>query len=160
MAKRLPKTLYHYCSLQTFKSIIENKSIWLSDIRKSNDSKELEWIKGKSEYYLLKTWVDYLNSMDNEQRFQKVSSDDFKRVDELKELISNFNDIKTWAFCLSEKKDDLSQWRGYADDGTGISIGFNGKYFKALQLINGLNDGNEDLFFTNVNYFKCVKLVL
>lgn len=39
-----PEMLYHYCSLSTFLKIIESKQIWLSDIRKSNDSKELRWI--------------------------------------------------------------------------------------------------------------------
>ena len=35
-------------------------------------------------------------------------------------------------FCLSEEADLLSQWRGYADDGTGVSIGFSRKYFELL----------------------------
>lgn len=46
MANMTPRILYHYCSLETFQNIVENKSIWLSDVQKSNDSKELEWIKG------------------------------------------------------------------------------------------------------------------
>lgn len=35
-------------------------------------------------------------------------------------------------FCLSEKPDLLSQWRGYADDGQGFSIGFNKTYLEQL----------------------------
>ncbi len=31
-------------------------------------------------------------------------------------------------FCLSKQDDMLSQWRGYADDGNGVSIGFSTKY--------------------------------
>ena len=37
--------LYHYCSVQTFYNIIKNKSIWLSDLSRTNDSKELIWLK-------------------------------------------------------------------------------------------------------------------
>jgi hypothetical protein len=33
-------------------------------------------------------------------------------------------------FCLSEDGDLLSQWRGYADDATGVSIGFSKDYLK------------------------------
>jgi hypothetical protein len=33
-------TLYHDCSNSTFLSIVENKSIWLSSLSQSNDSKE------------------------------------------------------------------------------------------------------------------------
>ncbi|GGD41074.1 DUF2971 domain-containing protein [Sinisalibacter lacisalsi] len=32
--------------------------------------------------------------------------------------------IDSLGFCLSEEPDLLSQWRGYADDGYGVSIGF------------------------------------
>ncbi len=31
-----PNVLYHYCSLDTFFNIIKNRSLWLSDISKSN----------------------------------------------------------------------------------------------------------------------------
>lgn len=32
--------VYHYCSLEVFKSIIENECLWLCDVQKSNDSQE------------------------------------------------------------------------------------------------------------------------
>jgi hypothetical protein len=35
-------------------------------------------------------------------------------------------------FCLSEQGDLLSQWRGYADDAYGISIGFSKPYLEEL----------------------------
>lgn len=35
-------------------------------------------------------------------------------------------------FCLSEEADLLSQWRGYADDGRGVSIGFDLAYLEEL----------------------------
>ena len=35
-------------------------------------------------------------------------------------------------FCLSEEPDLLSQWRGYADDGQGFSVGFNKEYLEEL----------------------------
>lgn len=44
MSIQVPKVLYHYCSLPTFQKIIEGRSIWLSDISKSNDSMELVWV--------------------------------------------------------------------------------------------------------------------
>jgi hypothetical protein len=36
------------------------------------------------------------------------------------------------ALCLSRKGDLLSQWRGYANDGAGFSLGFSGTYLAAL----------------------------
>ena len=40
-------------------------------------------------------------------------------------------------FCLSEEDDLLSQWRGYAADATGVSIGFSKEYLKRLAKRNG-----------------------
>ena len=40
-------------------------------------------------------------------------------------------------FCLSEDGDLLSQWRGYAADATGVSIGFSKEYLKRLAKGNG-----------------------
>lgn len=37
-------------------------------------------------------------------------------------------------FCLSEERDLLSQWRGYAADGTGVAIGFSKEYLEWLSL--------------------------
>lgn len=42
---KMPETLYHYCSLDTFYNIVKNKSICLSDLSKTNDSQELIWLK-------------------------------------------------------------------------------------------------------------------
>jgi hypothetical protein len=36
------------------------------------------------------------------------------------------------SFCLSEEDDLLSQWRGYAADATGLSIGFSSEYIMSL----------------------------
>ena len=53
MSSKKPKSLYHYCSLETFISIIRNSSIWLSDVKKSNDSKELIWLRQHYYNYIL-----------------------------------------------------------------------------------------------------------
>ncbi|GMQ62471.1 hypothetical protein [Vallitalea maricola] len=37
-------TVYHYCSVDTFFSIIQNKTIRLSDLNKTNDYMEKRWV--------------------------------------------------------------------------------------------------------------------
>ena len=37
----VPEILYHYCSIKTFKEIIKNKTIRLTDIFKMKDSSEV-----------------------------------------------------------------------------------------------------------------------
>lgn len=54
--KEKVETLYHYCSVEAFFSIIKNASLWLSDIEKSNDYEECvvcrELVNKKMEEYL------------------------------------------------------------------------------------------------------------
>lgn len=154
MAKHIPKILYHYCSVETFYSIIKNRSIWLSDIEKSNDSRELKWLKEKCETYVQKYWLNYVKELDKRG---ELNSDVFKRYEEskkLSDLINKYDMSKCWVFCLSEKRDDLGQWRGYADDGRGISIGFKSDFFVLVETITHLLDEKEDAFFKKVKYSK------
>lgn len=132
MAARLPKTLYHYCSLQTFYNIVKSRSFWLTDISKSNDSQELKWIKGKCKDYISKAWLEYAKAVIKKGDFGK---NNFDRYYELQSNLDDFYDFDTercWAFCLTERPDHLGQWRGYADDGKGIAIGFKSSYFNRL----------------------------
>lgn len=50
-------------------------------------------------------------------------------------------------FCMSKDGDLLSQWRGYADDARGVSIGFSVAYLKALsEAHRGENRGSFALY--------------
>lgn len=105
-----PNTLYHYCSTQTFLNIVSNKSIWLSSLNLSNDTMEGLWA------------VDRLCDA------CIIEGLDEAWLGEVREYATDL--IRMWGglgLCLSEKPDMLSQWRGYADDGHGICIGFNTK---------------------------------
>ena len=45
----MDQILYHYCGLEAFLSIIKNSTLWLSDIRKSNDYLECVYCRDKME---------------------------------------------------------------------------------------------------------------
>lgn len=109
------KTLYHYCSNSSFHSIISNKSIWLSSLSLSNDSMEGRLV---SEILLKLAEEDSLNEYDRKHLRDMV--------DGLHELFDGLG------FCLSENGDLLSQWRGYANDASGVSIGFSNEYLNLL----------------------------
>lgn len=44
--------------------------------------------------------------------------------------------MKTFCVCFSESKDKLSQWRGYAQGGKGIAIGFDRGVLEELNQIS------------------------
>jgi Protein of unknown function (DUF2971) len=107
--------LYHYCSAQTFIQIVGSVSIRLSSLAQSNDSMEGKLV---SESIARLGAKDTLSSAEIE-RMQV----DFRLMEDL------FGGL---GFCLSEEGDLLSQWRGYAADGTGVSIGFAKDYLEEL----------------------------
>ncbi len=158
MKKSMPRVLYHYCSLATFKNILDNKAIWLSDIRKSNDSMELQWIMEQCQQYILKAWVDYVKGVQNEHGMDVVTSKHFEQFEEWYRLMRNYDaemDTRNWAFCLSKKGDDLGQWRGYADDGQGVALGFNTASLSSINLIGDkIRSTSENFAFDRVKYTK------
>ena len=105
--------LYHYCSNNAFHSIIENRRIWLSSLSLSNDSME-----GKLVAEIL-------------ARIAKADGLDQAATLRLQESVSGLEKIiEGLGYCLSEDGDLLSQWRGYAADATGVSIGFTKDYLE------------------------------
>ncbi|GGD89958.1 DUF2971 domain-containing protein [Paenibacillus nasutitermitis] len=111
--------VYHYCSVDTFFSIIHNSTLRLSDINKVNDYSERKWILEKIFTELKKTSVQNENS---NIFFEKLWD----------ALVSYESD--TFIACFSEEADLLSQWRGYAQDGTGLSIGYSKKVLSTLEV--------------------------
>lgn len=107
--------LYHYCSTDTFVKIINDGSIRLSMLSMSNDHLEGRWMRSVFE-----------------REFDRLEISDahFERVMGLIDQATDF--VSPAGFCLSEEGDQLSQWRGYADDGNGFAIGFQPDYLRAL----------------------------
>ena len=137
--------LYHYCSLSTFLNIIKNKSIWLSDIEKSNDFLELIAMR--------KLFVTQVNKEIDRKIIEYNRSLNMERSLQLIELKETINDkirrvvSKHFVFCLSASKDLLSQWRGYADDGKGISIGFKKTFLDKIHDLNFIHHSSNAASF-------------
>lgn len=108
------ESVYHYCSVDTFLKIIQNKSLRLTDIGKSNDYEERVYIEKKIHEELFR-------QLENE-----LSIKEFENVLKVEEKCRNMlrEDVILYAMCFSEEKDLLSQWRGYANNGSGVAIGF------------------------------------
>ena len=125
-----PKIVYKYVgSINILESILKNHSIRLNDIQESNDTTELKLI-----YSIIKTVFYeeyekdkplYLEKYFNKQQFEDFYIQNTKYINQIENVIHT-----QYASCFSRYGDLLSQWRGYADDGKGLSIGFSTKYFK------------------------------
>lgn len=109
---------YHYCSLDAFLNILKNKEIYLSDPLKMNDRLEISW-------HLKKLEDDYKkNAFDSIFERMKIRSRLNFSIKDLLDILDSKGQKSIYISCFSEKADLLSQWRAYADDGKGISIGF------------------------------------
>lgn len=119
------KMLYHYCSTKTACEILKGKTLRMSDITKSNDYDEI---------YLF--FPGILHAIYDEY---KKNEFDFKyrqkrNIDAIEDLLCwektvidellSIGGLTSFVICFCEEGNLLSQWRGYADDAQGCSLGF------------------------------------
>lgn len=127
--KEYPQCVYHYCSVPTMLSIIENSCLWMSDGLKTNDSLERVWLKEK-----IKEVIEEL-FLGNAKDGRKGNHEQEKQIilDWIEKCVGNqipaTKEEKYFLLCFSEQNDLLSQWRAYGDDGKGVAIGFNTRPF-------------------------------
>lgn len=126
------KIVYHYCSLEAFKSIIENKCLWLCDVQKSNDSAECHVLSHAVADGLERRFPLYNPQSSDPSLAETLYSHIMSILRDERDII----DHQIYSISFSKYADQLSQWRGYANDGTGFCIGFNAAYLQNLQQHN------------------------
>jgi Protein of unknown function (DUF2971) len=112
----MSNSLYHYCSLDSFLKIVQSKEIWHTNIFCMNDSAEHFWLRR-----IAKAMVD--RDPDSANSVNKFLAE---------RLFSKEDQTDVYCFCLTESGDSLDQWRGYADDGRGVAIGFSLEFLRAV----------------------------
>lgn len=163
-------TVYHYCSVDTLKSIVKSQHVRMTDPTCMNDSKELIWAFNVISNVLNKVgesiifreiddnWINtaydqiYCNTEEEKVYVLKMTNTlksksmvDRKKflLESLKEMFLRFScDAEKslpkigqiYVACFSLKHDHLGQWRGYGDDGQGVSIGFNVQWLQQFGL--------------------------
>ncbi len=126
IARIRPKTVYHYCSLETFFDIFSNSTIRLSNISKSNDSEEITYLLPKTKKFCTDLFEYYNDKFPDKYKLQT----DF--INNVFDFKFNETSLNFYVICFSENPDLLSQWRGYANDACGVSIGFSTELFYPL----------------------------
>jgi hypothetical protein len=113
-AGTIKETLYHYTNMAGLRGIFESESIWFTDFRHLNDPSEIVHGIEMSHDVIrdLKTGADGRVSLFLDCLADMMSPVNFSKA--LEYLIGSF----------SRARDDLGQWRAYADNGKGVAIGF------------------------------------
>lgn len=129
-----PELFYHYCSVGAMQAILESRRILLTSFYYMNDYMECRWLDQLIRNAPLESQVALRNGF--AQAFWAV-----------------YNIRQAYLACFSEESDLLSQWRAYADDGQGVSIGFNLDHFGIERALPHTNvSANSGMGLHNVIY--------
>ncbi|MGB3752205.1 MAG: DUF2971 domain-containing protein [Arcobacteraceae bacterium] len=133
--------LYHYTNIHACYSILQKKSIWMTDCRFLNDTKELtESIKL------------FIRPFNEEEK--KILNNTF--------IYNSFN-RSYCIFSLSKEYNVLSQWRAYANDARGVTLGFNKNVLGKLgfSLVNCIYEEHEEVINSmRKKHFNNIKDIL
>jgi Protein of unknown function (DUF2971) len=113
----IPETLWHYTSYAAFEKILTSKSIWASDYRFLNDREEFRHCR-KLVFELAETQVEFTKDQLPAREFLIKALNFAFNTGPLEE-----SRLRIMVASFSEHGDQLSQWRGYAGQSTGVSIG-------------------------------------
>ena len=133
----VPEKLYHYTSKEGFLGIIENKTLWASNILYMNDEKET-----RIPFEICKELLEEDKNANAKEEIDHLDEELKKLL--FKELIG----LETYVISFSEKKDDLNMWRAYGDNASGICIEFNSD-----SLLKVLKENQEKM---ELRFEKCI----
>ncbi|WP_099205426.1 DUF2971 domain-containing protein [Scatolibacter rhodanostii] len=145
----MDEILYHYCSVESFLNIIRSSQFWLFDVLKSNDIKECTWIKQKINSEIEKTLTGLGKELVSAWRFGCSLGDN-----------KNLPTLNTYVTCFTALEDSLSQWRGYAQDGTGLAIGVSKKYLQSANEVRRPHVRFDEVRYTQTAQKKLINKIV
>ena len=101
--------IYHYCNVDTFLKIMQNRTVFLSSSREKNDPDEC---RNFDKY--LEEAKDFFKGYPEEEK--RLVYDVFKRYSKIYDF--------PYTASFSKSSDKLELWDRYADNGKGVAIGF------------------------------------
>ena len=124
LSKPIPETLWHYTSFIGFQGIINSKTIWATEYRFLNDSEEFSHARTLAEKLVEEvpefTGLQFPARSIIRSAINMAFRTGFLREDRFSLMVASFSEIG----------DQLSQWRGYAGNSTGISIGLDLRHLR------------------------------
>lgn len=115
MLKKYNGILYHYTTVEGLLGILKSNVIWATSYQFLNDSSEI--VYGRR----------LCKSIINDRIIKAKNSEEKLLYTKCLELQDNNKD-RIYITCFCERGNLLSQWRGYAKNGLGFSLGLESKY--------------------------------
>ncbi|WP_267273781.1 DUF2971 domain-containing protein [Pseudomonas putida] len=137
--------LFHYTDVNAVKSILENKKLWLTDVRFLNDSTEM-----KEGFEFLLGYLDYQAARFSDSEQLQVATSYVKQVVYQRESYGlDRRPVFISSFSLAE--DLLSQWRAYG----GYAIEFDSESMKD-KLAKCIYSHDEKMYSAPMPALKCL----
>jgi hypothetical protein len=125
LAQAIPPVLWHYTSFTALQGIVTSKTIWASEYRFLNDVEEFLHAKKLAESVIEEEPPAAITGLPHEIMLDKlvksVFNSDMMHPERLRIMVASFSAVK----------DQLSQWRGYAGDSTGVCLGLDLRHLRA-----------------------------
>jgi hypothetical protein len=133
-----PVVVYHYASIGTMMTIVENAEVWATSISYLNDVSErdhyLQLIRDRTSFYR------QTHTLPDESIFEDLLDAD--NPDDLGFLTRPF------VASFSQEDDSLPQWRSYCPQGNGVAVGFSVDCLKRSFLNKRPVDPNKKAMLT------------
>ncbi len=116
--KPIPEKLWHYTSIQGFQGIVTSKTIFATDVRFLNDKTEF--------IHAREIAAQVIAEMDEFGANQFPARDHAQKAVDLafEGGMLSAERIQVFVASFSEAEDQLSQWRGYSQGSSGVSLAF------------------------------------
>ena len=122
-----PDLVYHYTTANTFRRIIEGKSLRFGHVRPQNDRQEVTYFQDLAYDYLRS---EMQKSSERRAELQPLCT---PLLFDIRTPMATRDDIpdgyRSYLVCFSEEGDLKSQWNHYADNFRGLAIGFRPSQF-------------------------------
>jgi hypothetical protein len=127
--------VYHYTNFRGLMGIVKQQELWATDVWYMNDTGEATYSLGRVRQFLA-AYKPEMHDIEEICKGAQKLFDGLERsiVDDWRRDINQQNYIA----CLSEKRDDLSQWRSYGS----LSVGFD---CGALWRLFSKSDGGSEM---------------
>lgn len=130
-----PAHVYHYTTAEGLYGILESNAVWAADCRFLNDTSESQ------------VGVAKAREISRSRRFSNKTPQLVEFYRDLGGFLRRESPEPNFVFSLSEREDDLTQWRTYANDGMGFTVGFSSE-----KLLENSQDNEGAFEFSKVLY--------
>jgi hypothetical protein len=137
--KPIPEKLWHYTSIQGFHGIVTSKRIFATDVRFLNDSTELIHAREIAHQLVAET-DEFAANLFPARNYSKKA---FELAFESGPLSADR--LQVFVASFSEAEDQLSQWCGYSQGTSGVSVAFNLGAFRPSPSFQPADVGLQDL---------------